>query len=153
MLYLNRSLEFLLFSHYFMSLYIEFLSVIIPMEKIKACTSVGGLMGILELEKEHIGKRIYFDEDLYRDGAMGPIDIENIVKFWESHGLVGIENRNGTDYLEGSLRRRCIRWADTAVRLVGIRNVHVAGWGRDSFDGEPERETKREDHRPESHSR
>ena len=80
-----------------MAIYTDFLSVIIPIEKIKACKSVGGFMGILEIEKDNIGKKIYFDDYLYRDGAMGSHDIETIVKFWEKHGLVGIENVNGED--------------------------------------------------------
>jgi len=81
-----------------MSLFVQFYSVIIPLEKIKTCESVGGLMGILELKKDAVGGRIYFDDYLYRDGAMGPGDVEDIVKFWEGHGLVGIAERDGAEY-------------------------------------------------------
>lgn len=81
-----------------MSVHTEYYSVIIPIEKIKTCQSVRGFVGILEMKKDDIGGRIYFDDYLYRDGAMGPMDVEDIVEFWKEQGLEPFEERDGEQY-------------------------------------------------------
>tara|TARA_Y100001934_G_scaffold267539_1_gene348372 strand:- start:170 stop:538 length:369 start_codon:yes stop_codon:yes gene_type:complete len=40
--------------------------------------------------KDHqplIGGRVWFDEHLFRDGAMSPPDIRELLYFWQGHGL------------------------------------------------------------------
>ena len=47
------------------------------------------------MQKYYIGGKVYFDDFLYRDSAMNPIDAEGIVKFWEKAGLELFETING----------------------------------------------------------
>ena len=81
-----------------MAIHTHFLNVVIPIEKIEQCHSVGGFSGILEKNKKFIGGKVYFDDYLYRDGGMGPEDIESIVSFWKDQGLVLFEEKNGQQY-------------------------------------------------------
>ena len=37
----------------------------------------------------------WFDDCLYREGSMGPLGNEEIIKFWEGKGLIPTEERNG----------------------------------------------------------
>src|SRR3989344_4400326 len=78
-----------------MAIVIKFLSVIIPLANVEKCTSVGGVKGILEKQKEYVGKRVRVDEFLYKDGAMSPADIETIVNFWQDQGLALTEIKDG----------------------------------------------------------
>lgn len=78
-----------------MAIIVRFLGVVIPIKNIEKCKAVGGFKGILEKEKDWVGKKVLYDEHLYKDGAMSPDDIEYIVKFWEKQGLTPFENKNG----------------------------------------------------------
>jgi hypothetical protein len=78
-----------------MSIKVKYLSVVIPIRNIEKCVKVGGLKGILEKQKEYVGKRVRVDEFLYKDGAMSPADIEIIVNFWQDQGLVLTEIKDG----------------------------------------------------------
>jgi len=62
---------------------------------VEKCTQIGGLAGILEMQKEFLGKRVLVDDYLYKDGAMSPADIETIVDFWQTLGLTPTELRDG----------------------------------------------------------
>ncbi len=78
-----------------MAIHTHYLNVIIPVSKIDTSKFVGGLLNHLSENDGLTGKNIYCDEYLYRDGAMGPPDIEQIVKFWEDQGLVLHEEIDG----------------------------------------------------------
>ena len=81
-----------------MAIIIRFLGVVIPIANVEKCKEVGGFKGILEKEKEWVGKKILYDNLLYKDGAMGSGDIEDIVDFWEKQGLVSSETKDGKIY-------------------------------------------------------
>ncbi len=82
-----------------MAVNVRFIAVVIPIAVIEEkCKAIGGLKGALELNKKWVGKKISYDDALYKDGAMSPNDIQIIVDFWEKQGLIPIENRNGKTY-------------------------------------------------------
>lgn len=82
-----------------MAVQVRFISVVIPIAVIEEkCKYIGGFKGILELNKDWVGKKIKYDEYLYKDGAMSPDDIGQIVDFWEKHGLKLTEERDGKKY-------------------------------------------------------
>jgi len=66
-----------------MSLGLLFWNIIIPIEKI---SDFGDL---LSENDRRIGANIWYDEHLYREGAMGYGDIEHMLEYWQSRGLVG----------------------------------------------------------------
>lgn len=50
---------------------------------------------LLEIDKNWIGKTIWYDEHLYREGAMNVADIEMIIRKWEKRGLKLLEEVDG----------------------------------------------------------
>lgn len=82
-----------------MAVPVRFISVVIPIAVIEEkCKDIGGLKGVLDINKKWVGKKIKYDEHLYKDGAMSPDDIEQIIEFWKKHGLIPIEEREGKKY-------------------------------------------------------
>jgi len=77
-----------------MAVKLEFISLIIPIEKIEK-NYPGGFDKYKRDNAQNIGRRIWFDNYIVRDGAMNPMDIEYLVKQWEKFGLVGIIEENG----------------------------------------------------------
>jgi len=65
---------------------LEFINVIIPIAKIHE-KYPGGWDFCLEELRHRIGRTVYFDGHLFRDGAMNPYDAEQIVRHWERRGL------------------------------------------------------------------
>jgi hypothetical protein len=82
-----------------MAISLEFYNVIIPIKNIKKCKEIGGFKGILKHHKKNgtIG-RIWYDDYLYRDGAMSPGDTEEIGRFWEKQGLNLTKKVNGEEH-------------------------------------------------------
>ena len=88
-----------------MAIYQQFISVVIPIKIIEQkCRHLGGLKGVLELNKKWVGKKILYDKYLYKDGAMGSDDIGDIVDFWTRQGLTPYKIKDGKTY-----------WNDLAV--------------------------------------
>jgi len=77
-----------------MAVELEFISLIIPIEKIEK-KYPGGFNQYKKDNSELIGRRIWYDDYIVRDGAMNPMDIEYLIKQWEELGLVGIIEENG----------------------------------------------------------
>lgn len=77
-----------------MAVELEFISLIIPIEKIEK-KYPGGFNKYKSDNSQSIGRRIWYDKYVVRDGAMNPMDIEYMVKQWEELGLVGIIEENG----------------------------------------------------------
>ena len=95
-----------------MAIFHQFISVVIPIEVIEQkCKHLGGLRGVLELNKKWVGKKILVDEYLYKDGAMGYDDIDAIIDFWKEQGLVPKGIKNGKEY-----------WKDLCVVDIGYIN-------------------------------
>jgi hypothetical protein len=78
-----------------MAIELQFESIIIPIENINKCKSLGGFEKFIESQKDRIGHDVWYDEYLYRyrvpDG-----DTEMIFEFWEKEGLQ-LHNRNTAD--------------------------------------------------------
>jgi len=81
-----------------MAIVVRHIGVIIPIKNIEKCKDIGGFKGILEKEKEWIGRKVLYDEHLYKDGAMSPYEIGTIVEFWEKQGLTAYEHKDGKKY-------------------------------------------------------
>jgi hypothetical protein len=87
-----------------MAVQLEFISVIIPIQKIKQ-HYVGGLKQCLIDFRYSIGKRIWCDNKLFRDGAMSPSDAEKLVNYWTNLGLTTCETKDNVP----------IKWLDVCV--------------------------------------
>lgn len=81
-----------------MAIKLIYYNVIIPRANIERVFP-GGFNALLKHheEKRSIG-RIWYDEYLYRDGAMSPGDTENIGKYWEDLGLELIVKIDGEEH-------------------------------------------------------
>lgn len=73
-----------------MAIQLEFLSLIIPLEKIDQ-----NYPGGFEAFRSENEKGIMYDDYIVREGAMSSWDIESLVKKWESFGLIPIIKENG----------------------------------------------------------
>ncbi len=81
-----------------MSIKIIYLSLIIPLVNVEKCKTIGGIKGILEKQKEHLGKRVQVDDYLYKDEAVSPDDIGNMLDFWQDQGLVPTEVMDSKEF-------------------------------------------------------
>ena len=90
-----------------MAIKLEFINFIVPIEKIRA-KYPGGWEQCLKDHQHLIGGRVWYDEYLFRDGAMNPMDMENIVVRWESKGFLGIGTKDNEQY-----------WQDMCVFTFG----------------------------------
>ena len=86
-----------------MAIALEYLDFIVPIETIKA-KYPGGWAACLSDHDHLIAGRVWYDDHLFRDGAMSPQDIEHIVTRWQSLGFEPDEERDGM---------RC--WKDVCV--------------------------------------
>jgi len=76
-----------------MSLGLLFLNIIIPIERITDFDE------LLAKSNPRIGPNIWYDEHLFREGAMGYGDIEYMMEYWQNRGLVGkVENEKGQSW-------------------------------------------------------
>ena len=69
-----------------MAIQLEFINFIVPIEVIEEKYS-GGWAQCLKDHEDLIGGRVWFDEYLFRDGAMNPTDIGSILDHWQSLGF------------------------------------------------------------------
>jgi hypothetical protein len=77
-----------------MAVQLQFLSVIVPIIKIEEHYS-GGIRQYLTDSHNALGKTIWCDSKLLRNGAMNDFDIEIIVEFWKKLGLKIHEFKDG----------------------------------------------------------
>lgn len=72
-----------------MSIELQYDSIIIPIENINRCKSLGGFEKFIELQKDRIGHDVWYDEYLYRyripDYDSEEMDL--IYEFWKQQGL------------------------------------------------------------------
>ena len=76
-----------------MSIATEFIDFIVPIQTIRD-KYPGGWEQCLKDHEHLIGGRIWYDEHLFRDGAMNSMDIEYLVERWEAMGFEGIVVEN-----------------------------------------------------------
>ena len=77
-----------------MAVALEFIDFVVPVQTIKEKYS-GGWEQCLRDHAASIGRRVWYDDHLFRDGAMNPMDIEELVKEWMARGFAGPERVNG----------------------------------------------------------
>ena len=76
-----------------MSLGLLFWNIIIRIENISSFDE------LLAESDKRIGANIWYDEHLYREGAMGYGDIEHMLEYWQRRGLVGkVEDQKGQSW-------------------------------------------------------
>ena len=69
-----------------MAIKLEFFDIIIPIKTIQK-KYPGGWKKCLKDHDGDIGGRVWYDEHLFRDGAMSPNDIGNLVEWWSNKGF------------------------------------------------------------------
>lgn len=77
-----------------MAIALEFIDFVVPIAVIRK-KYPGGWE---QCQKDHdrlIGGRVWFDEHLLRDGAMDPMDIDDLVEEWTALGFEVTEVRDG----------------------------------------------------------
>jgi hypothetical protein len=85
-----------------MAIATEFIDFIVPIKVIEQ-KYPGGWEQCLEDHKDLIGGRVWYDEHLFRDGAMNPMDIERLVNDWTDLGFKCTTEINGQKNLAGWL--------------------------------------------------
>jgi len=92
-----------------MAVALEFLNLVIPIKNIEKHYR-GGWGQYLDDNEHLIGRRIWFDDHLVRDGAKNPKDMSILIDEWVDIGLRTIEETNGRP-----------RWVDCCV-IASILN-------------------------------
>ena len=77
-----------------MAIRLEFIDFVVPISIIKK-KYPGGWEGCLRDHAPSIGGCVWFDKNLFRDGAMNPHDIEPLVKKWGDFGFETMGLRDG----------------------------------------------------------
>ena len=129
-----------------MAIATEFINFIIPIEVIKL-KYFGGWEQCLKDHQELIGGRVWYDEHLFRDGAMGPEGIKALVELWEELGLECFKEVDGENHwqdacvfegMHGGLTMPCdwlaVDEKTGSVYLAGTQPGEVVGPQR-NIDG------------------
>jgi len=69
-----------------MAVELQFWSIIIPIENINKCKSLGGFEKFIESQKDRIGHDVWYDKYVYRY-RVPDSDNEKVFEFWEKEGL------------------------------------------------------------------
>jgi len=77
-----------------MAIVTEYLDFIVPIKVIEQ-KYPGGWAQCLEDHKNLVGGRVWYDEYLFRDGAMNPMDIESLVNDWTDLGFTCMVDKDG----------------------------------------------------------
>jgi len=77
-----------------MAIELEFINFIVPIEVIKA-KYPGGWDACLNDHANLIGGRVWYDDHLFRDGAMNTLDIDVLIERWQKNGLEAFEIVDG----------------------------------------------------------
>ena len=127
-----------------MSIALEFIDFIVP-KRIIEDKYPGSWAGCLRDHQALIGETIWYDEHLFRDGAMGSADIESIADQWETRGFQLRDKVDGeeiwrdvcvVDAMSGGSTLPC-NWIDIDS---DNRTAHLSGAeagtiiGRDDFE-------------------
>ena len=99
-----------------MAVQLEFINLLVPIEIIKE-KYPGGWEACLEDHRDAIGCRIWYDDHLFRDGAMNPMDMQFLVTCWESLGFETKREVDGT-----------IVWQDVCVTDFINGNSRPCDW-------------------------
>jgi len=80
-----------------MAVRLEFINLLIPVNNIDAHYP-GGFKTFCEENRGLMGGRMWHDDNLLRDGAMNPKDMEALVGYWKELGLVPFTQVNGKQH-------------------------------------------------------
>ena len=72
-----------------MAIYLEFIDLIIPISNIDKVYA-GGFAQFKQDNIKSFGLKMWHDDFLYRDGAMGALDMQFLCEKWEAIGLKGM---------------------------------------------------------------
>ena len=81
--------------HASMAVLLEHLNVIVPIERIRRSAYPRGFEGLMEDRAVELGFTLWHDHHLLREGAHSPYEVESIVDFWKSHGLLSTRRIRG----------------------------------------------------------
>jgi|WetSurMetagenome_2_1015567.scaffolds.fasta_scaffold995237_1 hypothetical protein len=81
-----------------MAIALEYLSVVVPIRKIDECEVTAGFHRFLQSDRFSESGPRWHDEFLFREGAMNPMDIEQIAAAWKNRGLKPTGRRKGGLY-------------------------------------------------------
>jgi len=76
---------------------LEFIDVVVPVAKIRDLYP-GGWEQCLSDYSTLLGRRVWYDRYLFRDGAMSPPEVRLLVEGWTVLGFVATETRQGRQY-------------------------------------------------------
>jgi hypothetical protein len=77
-----------------MAIATEFIDFIVPIKVIEQ-KYPGGWAQCLDDHADALGRRVWHDEHLFRDGAMGPADIEYLINHWTDLGFTPTVEKDG----------------------------------------------------------
>jgi hypothetical protein len=77
-----------------LAVFCEFLNFIVPIDIIREKYD-GGWDQCIKDHQPLIGGRVWFDDHLFRDGAMSPPDMQDRLNYWEQQGLEPFRILNG----------------------------------------------------------
>ena len=80
-----------------MAVYLEFINLIIPRDRIETAYQGGWDQFVLD-NQSAIGGRVWFDDYLMRDGAMSPGDMGLLIDLWKDIGLNPIDEKDGQKF-------------------------------------------------------
>ena len=82
-----------------MAIKLEFLDFIVPIKTIKK-KYPGGWNQCLKDHNNLIGGRVWYDEHLFRDGAMSSNDIGHLVEWWANKGFDTYDESDNPKWLD-----------------------------------------------------
>jgi len=112
---------------------LEFIDVVVPIAKIRDLYPGGWEQCLLDYSAL-LGRRVWYDQYLFRDGAMSPSEVKLLVEGWAVLGFEANETRKGQLYWKdlcvvesrhGGPTRPCGWLAYDAARRI----AHLAGTG------------------------
>lgn len=128
-----------------MAVRLQFIDFLVPIATIRA-KYPGGWENCLADHAGLVGGRVWYDEHLFRDGAMNPLDIRYLVDRWKALGFMPMAERDGgkcwedvcvVESLLGGATLPCA-WieVDRELRIAYLRGTDPGPIvGRDSFFG------------------
>ena len=99
-----------------MTVALEFLSLVVPIQRIEE-KYPGGWSGCLRDHVKSIGRVVWYDDHLFRTGAMDPEMMDNLIKKWTRLGF------EPTDVVDGNAV-----WKDFCVVDAFRLSQHQCPW-------------------------